>query len=211
MTGGVCSRCTCVKCLFETSMSKWDCLSSPHTQKWRKMWLTVMWLILDELKGYLLPLGVSLTVYSSRVIWQFWWFLKSGQVSALRLKSQKWSKRFFLEGSAVALVLPDSIPCLQFFCIQIPWQAGMAQDPYKDLFYGENLHEIRFIFMPNKYASWSILFHFGSVVKESKFKVYKHAKYVKISCRRWIYSSVPAFNKCKRILPALPAVITEPN
>lgn len=41
-----------------------------------------MWLILDELKGFLLPLGLSSTVYSSRVILQFWWFVKSGQVSA---------------------------------------------------------------------------------------------------------------------------------
>lgn len=168
-----------------------------------------MCLILDEINGYLLPLGLILTVYYSKVSWQFWWFVKWGQVSVLRLKSQKWSKRFFLEGSAAAPVLPDCIPCLQFFCLQIPWQAGIAQDSYKDLFYWENLHEICVIYVPNKYSTWNILFHFGNVVKERKWKVYKYAKYVKISCRRWIYYSLCALNKRKRILLALPAVITE--
>lgn len=131
---------------------------------------TVMCLILHQINGYLLPLGLILTeVRSSRVRWQLWRFLKSGRVSALRLKSQKWLKRFFLERP----LLPDCIPRLHFFCLQIPWQAGMAQDSYKDLFYGEDLHENWFILMPNKHAGWSILFHFGNRVEESKLKVYK--------------------------------------
>lgn len=49
----------------------------------------------------------------------------------------------------------------------------MAQDSYKDLFYGEDLHENWFTLMPNTHARWSILFHFGNRVEESKLKVYK--------------------------------------
>lgn len=90
--------------MLKTSSSsiKTDRLFLLHTRRRKKDWQTVMCLILGEINGYLLPLGVILTeAYSSRVSWQFWWFVKSGQVSALRLKSQKWLKRFFLERSAV--------------------------------------------------------------------------------------------------------------
>lgn len=94
----------------------------PKKKEKKHDWQTVMCLILYEINGYLLPLGLILTeVRSSRASWQFWRFLKSGRVSALQLKSQKWLKRFFLERP----VLPDCIPRLRFFCLQIPWQAGM--------------------------------------------------------------------------------------
>lgn len=63
----------------------------------------------------------------------------------------------------------------------MPWQAGIAQDSNKGLFYGEDLHENWFILMPNKHAGWSILFHFGNRVEESKLKACKQMPNMKKS------------------------------
>lgn len=99
-------------------------LHTPKEKKKKHDWQTVMCLILYEVNGYLLPLGLILTeVRSSRVSWQFQRFPKSGRVSALRLKSQKWFKRFFLERP----VLPDCIPRLQILSGRAEWHNTLTR------------------------------------------------------------------------------------
>lgn len=75
-----------------------------------------------------------------RAIRQFWWLVKSGHVSALRLRSHKWLKRFLLERSATTPALPDSLPRCQLSRLQ-PSLAGCKslsncyrpQNSYRDL------------------------------------------------------------------------------
>ncbi len=129
---------------------------------------------------YLLPLGLILIGASPlRAICQFWWLVKSSHVSVLRLRSQEWLKRFLLKWSTTGRFFQTashtaSCPASNLSGkLQILFKHLWPQNSYRDLLWGENLHESFGLFMCQTNMLCRVFcFTLCNFEKENKLRVY---------------------------------------